>query len=198
MIPNRLNKFSIRKYSVGTASILVGTTLIFGLSGHEAKAAEHTNGELNQSKMKRQFQLRIKQPKKVDSRQQNNIEQSTTSNQPKVNESDNTSVKETTEEPQNTTSTQPTKQNNDATANKDNLEAQNISTQAKDVSATPKTTTIKPRTLNRLAVNTVAAPQQGTNVNDKVHFQILILLLIKDMSILQQVKLNFGRLLVMF
>ncbi|MCE3364350.1 MSCRAMM family adhesin SdrC, partial [Staphylococcus aureus] len=81
---------------------------------------------------------------KVDSRQQNNIEQSTTSNQPKVNESDNTSVKETTEEPQNTTSTQPTKQNNDATANKDNLEAQNISTQAKDVSATPKTTTIKP------------------------------------------------------
>lgn len=50
MIPNRLNKFSIRKYSVGTASILVGTTLIFGLSGHEAKAAEHTNGELNQSK----------------------------------------------------------------------------------------------------------------------------------------------------
>ena len=28
----------------------MGTTLIFGLSGHEAKAAEHTNGELNQSK----------------------------------------------------------------------------------------------------------------------------------------------------
>ncbi|MGO4092504.1 hydrolase, partial [Staphylococcus aureus] len=43
-------------------------------------------------------------------------------------------------------------------------------TQAKDVSTTPKTTTIKPRTLNRMAVNTVAAPQQGTNVNDKVHF----------------------------
>ncbi|HCZ8386191.1 TPA: fibrinogen-binding adhesin SdrG C-terminal domain-containing protein, partial [Staphylococcus aureus] len=170
MIPNRLNKFSIRKYSVGTASILVGTTLIFGLSGHEAKAAEHTNGELNQSKNETTDSSENKTTEKVDSRQQNNIEQSTTSNQPKVNESDNTSVKETTEEPQNTTSTQPTKQNNDATANKDNLEAQNISTQAKDVSATPKTTTIKPRTLNRLAVNTVAAPQQGTNVNDKVHF----------------------------
>ncbi|HDC3680204.1 TPA: fibrinogen-binding adhesin SdrG C-terminal domain-containing protein, partial [Staphylococcus aureus] len=170
MIPNRLNKFSIRKYSVGTASILVGTTLIFGLSGHEAKAAEHTNGELNQSKNETTVPTENKTTEKVDRRQQNNIEQSTTSNQPKVNESDNTSVKETTEEPQNTTSTQPTKQNNDATANKDNLEAQNISTQAKDVSATPKTTTIKPRTLNRLAVNTVAAPQQGTNVNDKVHF----------------------------
>ncbi|HDH4834323.1 TPA: fibrinogen-binding adhesin SdrG C-terminal domain-containing protein, partial [Staphylococcus aureus] len=170
MIPNRLNKFSIRKYSVGTASILVGTTLIFGLSGHEAKAAEHTNGELNQSKNETTVSTENKTTEKVDRRQQNNIEQSTTSNQPKVNESDNTSVKETTEEPQNTTSTQPTKQNNDATANKDNLVAQNISTQAKDVSATPKTTTIKPRTLNRLAVNTVAAPQQGTNVNDKVHF----------------------------
>ncbi|HEB2208959.1 TPA: fibrinogen-binding adhesin SdrG C-terminal domain-containing protein, partial [Staphylococcus aureus] len=170
MIPNRLNKFSIRKYSVGTASILVGTTLIFGLSGHEAKAAEHTNGELNQSKNEATAPSENKTTEKVDSRQQNNVEQSTTSNQPKVNESDNTSVKETTEEPQNTTSTQPTKQNNDATANKDNLAAQNISTQANDVSATPKTTTIKPRTLNRMAVNTVAAPQQGTNVNDKVHF----------------------------
>ena len=170
MIPNRLNKFSIRKYSVGTASILVGTTLIFGLSGHEAKAAERTNGELNQSKNETTAPSENKTTEKVDSHQQNNIEQSTTSNQPKVNESDNTSVKETTEEPQNTTSTQPTKQNNDATANKDNLAAQNISTQAKDVSATPKTTTIKPRTLNRMAVNTVAAPQQGTNVNDKVHF----------------------------
>ncbi|HCW7282606.1 TPA: fibrinogen-binding adhesin SdrG C-terminal domain-containing protein, partial [Staphylococcus aureus] len=170
MIPNRLNKFSIRKYSVGTASILVGTTLIFGLSGHEAKAAEHTNGELNQSKNEATAPSENKTTEKVDSRQQNNVEQSTTSNQPKVNESDNTSVKETTEEPQNTTSTQPTKKNNDATANKDNLAAQNISTQANDVSATPKTTTIKPRTLNRMAVNTVAAPQQGTNVNDKVHF----------------------------
>ncbi|HCX0010789.1 TPA: fibrinogen-binding adhesin SdrG C-terminal domain-containing protein, partial [Staphylococcus aureus] len=170
MIPNRLNKFSIRKYSVGTASILVGTTLIFGLSGHEAKAAEHTNGELNQSKNETTDPSENKTTEKVDSHQQNNIELSTTSDQPKVNESDNTSVKETTEEPQNTTSTQPTKQNNDATANKDNLAAQNISTQAKDVSTTPKTTIIKPRALNRMAVNTVAAPQQGTNVNDKVHF----------------------------
>lgn len=43
MISNRLNKFSIRKYTVGTASILVGTTLIFGLGNQEAKAAENTS-----------------------------------------------------------------------------------------------------------------------------------------------------------
>lgn len=33
------NKYAIRRFSVGTASIIVGATLIFGL-GHEAKAAE--------------------------------------------------------------------------------------------------------------------------------------------------------------
>ena len=29
-ISNKLNKYSIRKFTVGTASILVGATLIFG------------------------------------------------------------------------------------------------------------------------------------------------------------------------
>ena len=47
MVSNRLNKFSIRKYTVGTASILVGTTLIFGI-GREAKAAEVTNKEMKE------------------------------------------------------------------------------------------------------------------------------------------------------
>ncbi|OWU39883.1 fibrinogen-binding adhesin SdrG C-terminal domain-containing protein, partial [Staphylococcus aureus] len=49
MVSNRFNKFSIRKYTVGTASILVGTTLIFGLGNQEAKAAESTNKELNEA-----------------------------------------------------------------------------------------------------------------------------------------------------
>ncbi|HDM2716864.1 TPA: carboxypeptidase regulatory-like domain-containing protein, partial [Staphylococcus aureus] len=49
MVSNRLKKFSIRKYTVGTASILVGTTLIFGLGNQEAKAAESTNKELNEA-----------------------------------------------------------------------------------------------------------------------------------------------------
>ena len=39
-LPNKLNKYSIRKFTVGTASILLGSTLIFGSSSHEAKAAE--------------------------------------------------------------------------------------------------------------------------------------------------------------
>ncbi|MGV3274772.1 Ig-like domain-containing protein, partial [Staphylococcus sp. 11261D007BR] len=38
-LPNRQNKYSIRKFTIGTASILVGATLVFGIP-KEAKAAE--------------------------------------------------------------------------------------------------------------------------------------------------------------
>ncbi|WP_390894808.1 Rib/alpha-like domain-containing protein, partial [Staphylococcus haemolyticus] len=41
-LPNRLNKYSIRKFTVGTASILVGATLIFG-AGHDVAKAAETN-----------------------------------------------------------------------------------------------------------------------------------------------------------
>ncbi|WP_371440750.1 YSIRK-type signal peptide-containing protein, partial [Nosocomiicoccus sp. HMSC067E10] len=36
-LPNRLNKYSIRKFTVGTASILIGSLVFLG---HDAKAAE--------------------------------------------------------------------------------------------------------------------------------------------------------------
>ncbi|MEB6246579.1 Ig-like domain-containing protein, partial [Staphylococcus xylosus] len=38
-LPNRLNKYSIRKFTVGTASLLIGATLVMGI-GNEAKADE--------------------------------------------------------------------------------------------------------------------------------------------------------------
>ncbi|MCD8916482.1 YSIRK-type signal peptide-containing protein, partial [Staphylococcus simulans] len=38
-LPNKLNKYSIRKFTVGTASLLVGATLVFGI-GSEAQATE--------------------------------------------------------------------------------------------------------------------------------------------------------------
>ncbi|WRN72174.1 YSIRK-type signal peptide-containing protein [Staphylococcus aureus] len=42
-----MNKYSIRKFTIGTASILVGSTLIFGIGSGEAKADEkvYTNNE---------------------------------------------------------------------------------------------------------------------------------------------------------
>ncbi|MGL4009955.1 Ig-like domain-containing protein, partial [Staphylococcus nepalensis] len=38
-LPNRLNKYAIRKFTVGTASLLIGATLVFGVS-NEAQADE--------------------------------------------------------------------------------------------------------------------------------------------------------------
>ncbi|RIN02302.1 Ig-like domain-containing protein [Staphylococcus shinii] len=38
-LPNRLNKYSIRKFTVGTASLLIGATLVMGV-GNEAQADE--------------------------------------------------------------------------------------------------------------------------------------------------------------
>ncbi|RAK44092.1 hypothetical protein BHU61_09965 [Macrococcus epidermidis] len=38
-IPNKLNKYSIRKFTVGTASILIGSLLFLG---QDAQAAEST------------------------------------------------------------------------------------------------------------------------------------------------------------
>ena len=44
-LPNKMNKYSIRRFTVGTASILVGATLVFGISNNEAQAAEKTSTE---------------------------------------------------------------------------------------------------------------------------------------------------------
>ncbi|MCJ0940101.1 YSIRK-type signal peptide-containing protein, partial [Mammaliicoccus sciuri] len=41
-LPNRLNHYSIRKFTIGTASILVGSALLFGI-GSEAKADEQAS-----------------------------------------------------------------------------------------------------------------------------------------------------------
>ena len=40
-LPNKLNKYSIRRFTVGAASILVGATLIFGVANDQAEAAEN-------------------------------------------------------------------------------------------------------------------------------------------------------------
>lgn len=44
-LPNKMNKYSIRRFTVGTASILVGATLVFGIGNNEAHASEKTNTE---------------------------------------------------------------------------------------------------------------------------------------------------------
>lgn len=41
-LPNKLNKYAIRKFTVGTASLLIGATLVFGV-GNVARADELDN-----------------------------------------------------------------------------------------------------------------------------------------------------------
>ena len=41
-IANKSNKYAIRKFTVGTASIVIGATLLFGLGHNEAKAEENS------------------------------------------------------------------------------------------------------------------------------------------------------------
>lgn len=45
-LPNKLNKYSIRKFTVGTASILIGSLMYLGVQ-NDAEAAEK-NGELKE------------------------------------------------------------------------------------------------------------------------------------------------------
>lgn len=41
-LPNKLNKYAIRKFTVGTASLLIGAILVFGV-GNVARADELDN-----------------------------------------------------------------------------------------------------------------------------------------------------------
>ena len=61
-LPNKLNKYSIRRFTVGTASILVGATLIFGVANDRAEAAENNatqkqDDSSDASKVKVMFKL---------------------------------------------------------------------------------------------------------------------------------------------
>ena len=54
-LPNKLNKYSIRRFTVGTASILVGATLIFGVANDQQKPLRIT-----QLKSKMIVQMQVK------------------------------------------------------------------------------------------------------------------------------------------
>ena len=48
-IANKSNKYAIRKFTVGTASIVIGATLLFGLGHNEAKAEENSVQDVKDS-----------------------------------------------------------------------------------------------------------------------------------------------------
>ncbi|HDA6016548.1 TPA: fibrinogen-binding adhesin SdrG C-terminal domain-containing protein, partial [Staphylococcus aureus] len=137
MISNRLNKFSIRKYTVGTASILVGTTLIFGLGNQEAKAAENTSTE-----NAKQDDATTSDNKEVVSETENNSTTENDSTNPIKKETNTDSQPEAKEE-STTSSTQ--QQQNNVTATTEtkpqNIEKENVKPST-DKTATEDTSVI--------------------------------------------------------
>ncbi|WP_070046205.1 YSIRK-type signal peptide-containing protein, partial [Staphylococcus aureus] len=103
-LPNRLNKYSIRKFTVGTASLLIGATLVFGI-GNEAKADEisNTTGQVsfdNESSVKENSSQSSELEKtpsteEVTKEEQSSTEETTKEEQP--------STEETTKEEQPST-----------------------------------------------------------------------------------------------
>ena len=77
-LSNRLNKYSIRKFTVGTASILVGAALIFGVANEEANAAEDTQKMEEMTSDELSDESTMNQSTNRDSsNQEKNIEEST-------------------------------------------------------------------------------------------------------------------------
>src|SRR5699024_410086 len=77
-LSNRLNKYSIRKFTVGTASILVGAALIFGVANEEANAAEDTQKMEEMTSDELSDESTMNQSTNRDSsKQEKNIEEST-------------------------------------------------------------------------------------------------------------------------
>ncbi|MBW6089667.1 YSIRK-type signal peptide-containing protein, partial [Staphylococcus chromogenes] len=114
-LPNRLNKYSIRKFTVGTASLLIGATLVFGI-GNEAKADEisNTTGQEsfdNESSVKenssQSFELeKTPSTEEVTKEEQSSTEEVTKEEQSgteEVTKGEQPSTEETTKEEQSST-----------------------------------------------------------------------------------------------
>ncbi|HDF3788387.1 TPA: carboxypeptidase regulatory-like domain-containing protein, partial [Staphylococcus aureus] len=109
-LSNKLNKYSIRKFTVGTASILVGATLIFG-ANHEAQAAENTADSTNEN-------IDSKSSNKPDSIETSTTEQPSTQQDSKTDESTTQSTAEQPKEKSSSTTSSKDNTAQDTTSNK--------------------------------------------------------------------------------
>ncbi|WP_237763467.1 pectate lyase-like adhesive domain-containing protein, partial [Staphylococcus aureus] len=161
-LSNKLNKYSIRKFTVGTASILVGATLIFGHSNDEAKAAEvnkvESSAQLDQENVAKtnfenESQTASNQDKTSEVTQNDDI-----SNQDKTSEvtqNDDTSNQDKTSE---------VTQNDDTSNSTDTKKASSELTQ--DVSSTLKNSSNAEESLTNYLKN-------EANLSDEVANQVV-------------------------
>ena len=135
-IPNRLNKYSIRKFSVGIASILVGATLFFGLN-NEAKAdevnvtSEHGNNNGENASSTSEDETDHAQTQETAQSDAPTPEASQETQDQTTSRDDNAGSKTSTEQAQSADS--------QATSDKSDLESEGAQNEASDSSAEDQT-----------------------------------------------------------
>ncbi|PNZ41423.1 Rib/alpha-like domain-containing protein, partial [Staphylococcus simulans] len=134
--PDRKNKYSIRKFTVGTASILVGAILLFGVNTQDAKAAEtSTTSTINATTPDKDTNVEVNHADAVV-----NETAVTTS-------SEITTLDETKEVPKTEVESLPTKASNDSTekATSDHQEVVDPTVE-KEATAAPKSQEVSTET----------------------------------------------------
>ncbi|PNZ88160.1 YSIRK-type signal peptide-containing protein [Staphylococcus pettenkoferi] len=135
-IPNRLNKYSIRKFSVGIASILVGAILFFGLN-NEAKAdevnvtSEHGNNNGENASSTSEDETDHAQTQETAQSDAPTPEASQETQDQTTSRDDNAGSKTSTEQAQSADS--------QATSDKSDLESEGAQNEASDSSAEDQT-----------------------------------------------------------
>ncbi|MEB5782576.1 YSIRK-type signal peptide-containing protein [Staphylococcus pseudoxylosus] len=142
-LPNRLNKYSIRKFTVGTASLLIGATLVMGI-GNEAQADELDSITSDSASTKDKGEaLDVSDIKSVED---SNADE--TNNEAKTNENNDVSTQEKTEssnyssDSNVTTSTE--EQSSEEQVNSDESKTEEVTTEPKESDDTNKEDLMSP------------------------------------------------------
>ncbi|MCG3399261.1 MSCRAMM family adhesin SdrC [Staphylococcus massiliensis] len=162
-LPNQLNKYSIRKFSVGTASIIVGATLLFG-AGQDAKAAEAVSiEESNKDASSAETPTSTEEPATVE-----NTTTEASTEQPSTEEAATTEVASTekvsTEQPSTeekaSTEEVSTEQPTEEKASTEEVSTEQPSTEEK--ASTEEVSTEQPSTEEKASTEEVSTEQPST------------------------------------
>ncbi|MCZ4236657.1 Ig-like domain-containing protein, partial [Staphylococcus equorum] len=154
-LPNKMNKYSIRKFTVGTASLLIGATLVFGV-GSEAQAAELDEIKTNDSGSNKGEALDISEIKTIETETQD-VEKEPISNANDVKDTEgkeeNSDIDTSKVESENTEKV---------------LESQNVVETTKENTNIEHSTDNKNQEINEKATSENNVIEEETPTNEKV------------------------------
>ncbi|WP_390494990.1 lectin-like domain-containing protein, partial [Staphylococcus pseudintermedius] len=169
-LPNKLNKYSIRKFTVGTASILIGSLLYLGI-GNEAQASETTTKPATEETQASETttkpateETQASETTTKSATEETQASETTTKPATEETQASETTTKPATEETQaSETTTKPATE--EAQASETTTKPATEETQASETTANPATeearvseTTTKPATEETQASETTANP----------------------------------------